>query len=930
MRRMNIFLLIGVAALALLAVAPFQADTPLPPTPTATPEPPKIIQEIEAWQRWLSARLPDGWVWVVLIIGLAFGGLWWLLRNAPDLLEKWDRLRERFFERPLSDEGFDLGPPPFYESEFVGLELSMGAADPELRPVIGLNVRSPGEDPNMPPGFREIRRFHSLEEAMQDKEAVTGQPYPAFALLGIPGSGKTTLLEHLYRQVERDYRHDPTNPQPLRVSLSAYRGEGPMTFLRRRWQEKWKDDGDLDLALQDGRLWLFADGLNEMPRYQERMSHWRSFARNYIRSGNRALFACRSDDYGEGLDLPRLVIHEMDEKRIQDFLHKRIPGQAANIWQELEKDRRQGRGDLYRLAQTPFWLDKMVLVSSGGLPPNRAKLLEKFVDCWLGEPRHAQRDLSTKERAACLEGLTRLGWYGLQRSQNYTFSYRRARRILGWPSNQAPVLERAVTGLLKIEKPEDAAHTTRFFHQIFQEYFAAIELADRFRSHRLWPRQARFWHIPWRKWEFVYSRWDPLPSPPSTDWEEASVIAAGMLPAEQVDRFVRVVLRYNPPLAARCALESDVRLAVSTVDLVRKRLLALMNTPRTRLSLRIAAAKALARLDDPRLTPLSITGRGAGVDVIAPDFIPIPAGPFRMGTNARNEEKLKTSGVDEQWITDDEKTGDQDLIVTISYDYQIGKYPLTNAEFRAFVDADGYGKVEGEKPPWWSETGWRWRIGLWDTQDFSKYSEASREFVRNWLARRSKDKRGQPFWWDDPQWNVANLPVVGVSWFEAEAYCNWLTIRLREAGTLPDNLVMRLPTEAEWEKAARGAAGGLWPWGDKWEAAKCNNAETEDALRRTSPVGIYPHGASPCGALDMVGNVWEWCLDRYEADEYQRLLGLPQPVTDPRGPATGDRQVLRGGSWDCDRHFARCAYRLRYIPDDFDCFVGFRLVRAPG
>jgi len=213
-------------------------------------------------------------------------------------------------------------------------------------------------------------------------------------------------------------------------------------------------------------------------------------------------------------------------------------------------------------------------------------------------------------------------------------------------------------------------------------------------------------------------------------------------------------------------------------------------------------------------------------------FVRVPAGEFLMGASKANRDEKPHHVVylDEYWI---------------------GKYPVTNAQFKVF-DPDCFGRVD-----------------------------------------------------------QADHPVVKVSWNDAQKFCVWIS---RVSGQK-----ICLPTEAEWEKAARGTEGRIYPWGN--EAPSMRLANYDEGVGWTTPVNQYPGGVSPYGAFDMAGNVWEWCADWYKKDYYKT-----SPYKNPTEPGSGEKRVVRGGSWRGYKNFMRASRRDSHRPEHRNYTGGFRCV----
>lgn len=340
---------------------------------------------------------------------------------------------------------------------------------------------------------------------------------------------------------------------------------------------------------------------------------------------------------------------------------------------------------------------------------------------------------------------------------------------------------------------------------------------------------------------------------PDPAWEEVLVLIGDIVQGEYFDDYVRMLLDAEMPetdagqnwvIAGRCLYSAGMHLVETPLGWrVRDTLATMVENPEISFQRRLSGGEVLGNLGDPRLSRM----------------VEIPGGSFVIGVSDDELAQHPTPGSLRRLL---ERSAP--ALKVILPTFYIDRYPVTHAQYACFVDDGGYERAE-----LWSEAGWEWL---------------------------SQQRRKFPAYWEDYRWNRPNYPVVGVSWYEAEAYARW-------AGK-------RLPTEAEYEKAARGTDARIWPWGNVWleEAA---NAEARVGL--ITSVGIYPRGISPYRVMDVVGNVLEWSADWYVPYDNPEQVDMT-------------RKVLRGGAWYSDRDQLRCVARILNPPDERVGSVGFRCV----
>ncbi|MER0214600.1 MAG: hypothetical protein DU481_00060 [Nitrosomonas sp.] len=486
--------------------------------------------------------------------------------------------------------------------------------------------------------------------------------------------------------------------------------------------------------------------------------------------------------------------------------------QQDNLWRETRFNPR----NLLRLAANPYLL--FIITALPQVPRNRAQLFQGFLNNLYRREKQARekrhdanipiKETWEAELIALAEAMQRAGCSddGAQTSLSRHQC----------PASLAPALLDFSIDASVLQVENDAV---RFSHQLLQEYLASRFLLDASHTgnqsaHTFWPQVA--W---WRR----------------SGWEVVAEIAAESCGDER-DTQIRLIAwlaQANPEVAC------TVWRYLGKIDLPHTVLTGISNHWLSRMTDMALEPDAFARAAIGRALGLLGLDARKGIGVSADgvpdiDWVKMPSAPFIYQDDPHSPLPA----------------------------FYIARYPVTNAQFQAFIDAGGYAN-----DAWWQGLTRRFDAPL------------------------------------TPEWHEPNVPRETVSWFEAIAFCRWLSVQLGFAVTLP--------TEQQWERAARGAEGSQYPWGNEFQRDLVN---CYFSIGRTSAPGIYPHGAAPEGVMDLTGNVWEWCLNEYSAPEKCQLSG-------------NVARVVRGGSWLIVSDFVHVSvrnYPRRSSRRDND--VGFRVL----
>jgi len=739
-------------------------------------------------------------------------------------------------------------------------------------------------------------------------------------ILGAPGSGKTTLLNYLIWAIAS--RRLGTKVKNLPEELDGF----PISIRARDYAVLLSEDSDIPFAeflarnlaslgfsdlieylngqLTAGECLILIDGLDEVVKEQQRrqvVTRIEDFVLQYPQ--NRVVVTSRVTSlHGVPLfpaEWVTLVIAPLTDEQMDFFITAwyRFLSETASLDAETAESKarslihalRQHR-QLGSLATNPLLLTVIATLHTyrGALPTRRSELYYDVSDLLIrrwerarteGVPLLDELDIPELRTPDLHTALAEVA-FRMQADQNATIDESALLRILAshfdtdW--NKAMKLAaymREQAGLLV----ERSAKGYSFVHLTLQEFYAARYLASQVE----YPRKGiELLSSDFDQWREVYLLsvlyLDQIGQTAGAIWAIQALCPQNQ-PTSELD--LRLVALAGQAIAEIGVLRvertgSGKELAAS----VRVQLVWLLESGMLPARETAFAGDVLADIGDPRF---SFTLAG---DMLVPDiaWCEVPAGLFLMGS-------IKEK--DHDAFDDEEPQHRVDLPA-----YCLGRYPVTNSQYRHFIEGGGY-----TDPQYWTEHGWVW------CQD---------------------ERIESPEFWDDPQWNRSNHPVVGVSWHEAVAFTRWLSTHLGKAELLPEHMAVRLLTEAEWEKAIRGSDGRLYPWGDVWDPERANTRES--GLGQTTAIGVYPAGASPYGCSDMSGNVWEWTLSLWGREGSKTDFRYPYRPDDGREDmAVEGRRIIRGGSWASPRIHARAAFRGMADPRTRNSMIGFRVALCP-
>jgi formylglycine-generating enzyme required for sulfatase activity len=726
-----------------------------------------------------------------------------------------------------------------------------------------------------------------LEEALRHRRLV---------ITGDPGSGKTTFLRRIAYELSRDVSQRalqlPQDGFPLLIRIAELeecigncrarqQAGAPNTkespawlayFLEHRAQEwKWKLDAEFfEAKLSVKSTFMLLDGLDEAANQANRESMARLLENATQAYPNCQFVVTTRPGSYQGLatleGFERVMIDDLQTEGIERFLHHwsqglypNDPGGAERHCKELLGALR-ARIEIRRMARNPVMLTALAVVhwNEKRLPEQRADLYDSIVT-WLARSRQQRPGRERPER--CLSLLGRLALAMQNQPQG---------RLVQVSLGQAA--EMIAVEFHEIAPQERFAHAQTFLSQEEDDSGIVVSRGS----------ELRFWHLTFQ--EFLAARAVSGLEEASqqelllsggqlyrAEWREVVLLLAGILLVKQgqdkVNGLFRAVLNQ---LDAKTSLANQAQctglLGAVLADL---RPLAFQPIdPRYPTTLEAVlgifdATKAKDIDLQVRLEAAEALGQAGDPRLRADhdNWVTIPAGSFLMGA-----QKHASTQPNYDSEADENESPVHEVRLAA---FQVSRYPVTVEEYRGFMDDDGY-----QNKAWWKGGGF--------------------------------GERNQPDEWDDQLLHL-NRPVVHVTWYEAAAWCAWAGVRLL--------------TEAEWERAARGLEGRKYPWGNQEPDPELANYD-QMKLKCPSPVGLFPRGMTPEGIHDLAGNVWEWVEDWYDERSYAK-----SPSANPTGPASGQDRVIRGGSCYEGSGYLRSSDRVWFGPRFGNFVIGFRCAR---